>query len=149
MLSRKGFTLIELLVVIAIIGLLAGIVLVSLNGAQDRARDGRIQAAIGQTKAQAQLVYAYNNAFDYTSLCDVGNTLNTSHAAYGPALLQIENEVNTQNGTSGAEPVCMGSASNFCISATLATSGTVMCIDETGGTGTTVCAAASGVGSCN
>ncbi len=37
--NKKGFTLIELLVVIAVIGVLSSIVLVSLSGVRDRARD--------------------------------------------------------------------------------------------------------------
>ncbi len=43
---RKGFTLIELLIVIAIIGILAGIVVVSLSGSTASATEARIKTAL-------------------------------------------------------------------------------------------------------
>ena len=49
--NSKAFTLIELLVVIAIVGLLASIVLVSLQGAAASARDGKRDAEAGEASS--------------------------------------------------------------------------------------------------
>ena len=58
---QRGFTLIELLVVIAIIGLLATVVVVSLNSARTKARDARRKTDM-QASAKALELYAGQNA---------------------------------------------------------------------------------------
>lgn len=55
--DRGGFTLIELLVVIAIIGILASIVLASLNTARRKSRDARRIADIKQIQLALELAF--------------------------------------------------------------------------------------------
>jgi len=62
-LSTSGFTLIELLVVIAIIGVLASVVLASLNTARRKARDARRIADLHQIQLALNLYYDANNAY--------------------------------------------------------------------------------------
>lgn len=53
--SRKGFTLIELLVVIAIIGILASVVMASLNSARAKSRDAKRQSDLKQLQLAIEL----------------------------------------------------------------------------------------------
>jgi len=64
--NKQGFTLIELLVVIAIIGLLASIVLASLNSARKKSRDARRLADLKQLQNALEL-YANDNGGNYPS----------------------------------------------------------------------------------
>ncbi len=61
--NKAGFTLIELLVVIAIIGLLASVVLVSVNSARQKSRDAKRLADINQIAKALELFY--NDAAAY------------------------------------------------------------------------------------
>lgn len=55
--EKKGFTLIELLVVIAIIGILASVVLASLNSARRKSRDARRLADIKQIQVALEMAF--------------------------------------------------------------------------------------------
>jgi len=69
--SGAGFTLIELLVVISIIGLLATIVMVSLNSARAKARDARKQADFRSISLALYMFYDKNGRMpnNYNPCC--------------------------------------------------------------------------------
>lgn len=134
---KRGFTLIELLVVIAIIGILASVVLVSLNSARGKGQVSAIKANIDSIRTQAEVVYDSTNS--YATVCANGNVV--------AALAQVSGN----NG--GTAATCTNSAAGWAVSATLPSSvGGYWCADSTGvakgtqGTGTTAYTAQTGAG---
>jgi len=67
--SKKGFTLIELLVVIAIIGVLASIVMVSLNNSRANAKDARRKMELRQVQTALELYYSNCNTYKVAQNC--------------------------------------------------------------------------------
>lgn len=53
-----GFTLIELLVVVAIIGILASVVLASLNSARGKGGDAAVKSNLANIRSQAEIIYS-------------------------------------------------------------------------------------------
>jgi len=61
--KNRGFTLIELLVVIAIVGILASIVLVSVNDARIKARDARRKTDLHNIALALDMYYAQHGSY--------------------------------------------------------------------------------------
>jgi prepilin-type N-terminal cleavage/methylation domain-containing protein len=58
MVKKNGFTLIELMVALTIVGVLAGLALVSYQGAKKSARDGERKADLEQIRSALEMCYA-------------------------------------------------------------------------------------------
>jgi general secretion pathway protein G len=70
-----GFTLIELLVVIAIIGILSAVVLTSLNGARESARDAKRLSDVRQIQKALDMYYIDNDVYPTSEwTCSGGGT---------------------------------------------------------------------------
>lgn len=133
--KKRGFTLIELLVVIAIIGILASVVLASLNTARDKGKDASIKASMASIRVQAEIYYDGVGANSYGTITDCSTGVFTD-ATIAAAITSMEAQ-------SSGSATCNGSATAYAISIPL-TSGT-WCVDSTGKATTTT---ASEGGSC-
>ncbi len=134
--QQRGFTLIELLVVIAIIGILASVVLASLNSARNKGADAAIKSGLANMRAQAELYYDTNSGYSTANL--ISNTVSgctTANSIFADTV--FTNAINSVQATAGAAPTCyLGDtsgqkASSWAISSPLKTSGH-WCVDSSG-----------------
>ena len=111
--KNQGFTLIELLVVIAIIGILASIIMVSLNDAKKSAKDVVIKSTIQEAAKIAEVFF--DDTGSYNLLC------NEAEFSAGGV---IKNSI-SENGGSFS---CGDAVNGYCFSSTLNMDGSV-CVD--------------------
>jgi prepilin-type N-terminal cleavage/methylation domain-containing protein len=111
--SKKGFTLIELLVVVAIIGVLASVVLASLNTARSKGSDAAVKANLDNMRAQAELNYdTYGCYTDSSTVCSGASPVVftaaacPASAAAGTGLFKDAKIFSMYNGASNSGGFC-------------------------------------------
>jgi len=130
----RGFTLIELLVVIAIIGILSGVIIVSLSGAQNSAKDSCIKKDMDQLRSAAHIQNLIAGSYaDFQTLSD--------------DVILILDDIDDN----GGEAVISKNGSSFCVTSILNSNDDLWCIDSSGYVGIGGCLSyscdyASGVG---
>jgi prepilin-type N-terminal cleavage/methylation domain-containing protein len=127
---KRGFTLIELLVVIAIIGILASVVLASLNTARDKGVDASVKSNL--TGGRSAAANFYDTGSSYVGICADANILSQVNAAIAATGIADTTLYVDQAGAANVA-TCNQSADAYAIEVPLkADPTTYFCIDSVG-----------------
>ncbi len=141
---QSGFTLIELLVVIAIIGILASVVLASLNTARAKGADAAVKANLANVRPQAEIFYDGTGNSTYgTAAAAAAATCSASTFLDATARAGVAAAVTASGGSASTDQRCaigVGGAS-WAASVPLKTNtATAICVDSSGQAKTTTTA---------
>ncbi len=146
--KKQGFTLIELLVVIAIIGILASVILASLNAARSKGADAAVKSNLSNIRAQASLYYDTNGTYGVSGSCGfngTGTQISTCAGMFAPGSSTAQAGIKAAAVASGSTAYGFTNAAGdaWAIGAILKTSNTFSsssgvdyyCVDSTGKSG--------------
>ena len=137
--TKRGFTLIELLVVIAIIGLLASVVIASLNSARQKGREARRIADI--KSIQLALEMFFDAAGSYPTSTTLGAANLTPNYMPGMPTDPSTNAAYTFQPLTSADAACVSTTNcpRYLLRATMETAHSVLNSDIDGTVGGIAC----------
>jgi prepilin-type N-terminal cleavage/methylation domain-containing protein len=130
---EKGFTLLELLIVIAMIGLLAAVVLASINTSRAKGSNSSIKSSMHTVFNQAEIIFTTSNPNSYGNAFTLGACAQTAGTLFADNT--IWSNIQKAQTQSGGTATCASTSSAWAVSVPLKAaegSNTYWCVDSLG-----------------